>query len=75
MTLKKLISVLLFCALGASSAAARQWDDFGANVTANNVRAFTKDLGGMIGAGTYTTGRILGWGAFKSGPAPGCFLK
>ena len=75
MTLKKLISVLLFCALGASSAVARQWDDFGANVTANNVRAFTKDLGGIIGAGTYTPGRILGWGGFQIGPRAGMLFK
>ena len=75
MKLKQLVSVLLFCALGASVASARQWDDFGTHVTQNNVRAFTKDLGGIIGAGTYTTGRILGWGGFQIGPRAGMLFK
>ncbi len=44
------------------------WDDFSANVSQDNVRAFTKDLGGLIGSGTYTTGRVLGWGGFQIGP-------
>ncbi len=69
MNMKKLICALaavLLCATGAS--ARNIWDDFGANVTRDNVRAFTKDLGGLIGSGTYTTGRVLGWGGFQIGP-------
>lgn len=44
------------------------WENFSEYVTPNNVHAFTKDLGGVIGSGTYTTGRILGWGGFQIGP-------
>ncbi|MBR4355103.1 MAG: hypothetical protein IKP96_00800 [Elusimicrobiaceae bacterium] len=76
MTIKQLIVVLLFCACAALPASAHgNWDDFGANVTSNNVRAFTKDLGGLIGSGTYTTGRILGWGGFQIGPRAGMIFK
>lgn len=71
MDLKKILLAALVVALGATGAQARNtWDDFGSHVTQANVRAFTKDLGGLIGAGTYTTGRVLGWGAFKSARAP-----
>jgi len=73
--IKKLVTVLVFCTLAAGSSAARQWDDFGTNVTTENVRAFTKDLGGLIGSGTYTTGRILGWGGFQIGPRAGMIFK
>lgn len=73
--MKKLVVLFLFCVCASNIGFARQWDDFGANVTANNVRAFTKDLGGIIGAGTYTTGRILGWGGFQIGPRAGMLFK
>ena len=51
------------------------WDDFSKNVTERNVRAFTKDLGGLIGSGTYTTGRVLGWGGFQIGPRGSMIFK
>lgn len=54
----------IYCPLQARNI----WDDFAANVSAQNVRAFAKDLGGLIGSGTYTTGRVLGWGGFQIGP-------
>ena len=60
------LAALLVLSTGAS--ARNIWDDFGDNVTRENVRAFTKDLGGLIGSGTYTTGRVLGWGGFQIGP-------
>ncbi len=75
MNIKKIGVILVLAALGVSPAYASHWDDFGANVTANNVRAFTKDLGGLIGSGTYTTGRILGWGGFQIGPRAGMLFK
>lgn len=75
MKIKPIVFVLLCSLLAVSPAEARHWDDFGANVTANNVRPFTKDLGGMIGSGTYTTGRILGWGGFQIGPRAGMLFK
>lgn len=75
--MKKIFLVLLASLLwGVPSAQARNiWDDFGTHVTADNVRAFTKDLGGIIGSGTYTTGRILGWGGFQIGPRAGMVFK
>ena len=67
--MKKLGAVLVFLLWGAFNASAGvMFDDFGANVTPQNVRDFAKDLGGLIGSGTYTTGRVLGWGGFQIGP-------
>lgn len=73
---KKLFFILaaaLGCALNVS--AKNIWDDFGDHVTTQNVRAFTKDLGGLIGSGTYTTGRVLGWGGFQIGPRASMVFK
>ena len=67
--MKKLLSIIVLLTLILPCVQARNiWDDFSANVTQDNVRAFTKDLGGLIGSGTYTTGRVLGWGGFQIGP-------
>lgn len=67
------LAAVLLCSLNVS--ARNVWDDFGANVTRENVRAFTKDLGGLIGSGTYTTGRVLGWGGFQIGPRASMLFK
>lgn len=67
------LAALLVLSTGAS--ARNIWDDFGDNVTRENVRAFTKDLGGLIGSGTYTTGRVLGWGGFQIGPRASMVFK
>ncbi|MDD6153548.1 MAG: hypothetical protein PUC11_06350 [Elusimicrobia bacterium] len=76
MKIQHLFFALAVCVWCASGASARNiWDDFGANVTQHNVRAFTKDLGGLIGSGTYTTGRILGWGGFQIGPRGSMVFK
>ena len=76
MVLKKILIAVGVGLLAANGVwASSHWDDFGAHVTENNVRAFTKDLGGLIGAGTYTTGRILGWGGFQIGPRAGMVFK
>ena len=76
MKLKNLGIILVLMMTASNGAwAADHWDRFGANVTKNNVRAFTKDLGGLIGSGTYTTGRILGWGGFQIGPRAGMIFK
>ena len=67
--MKKLTVFFVFLLACISGAQARNiWDDFGTHVTEKNVRPFTKDLGGLIGSGTYTTGRVLGWGGFQIGP-------
>ena len=57
-----ILSVLLFAptlAMGAS------FTGFYNNVTAQNLPYFAKDLAGMLGSSTYSTGRILGWGGFQ----------
>lgn len=74
--MKKIITIFIFCMFASFPAvASHTWDAFGENVTENNIRAFTKDLGGLIGSGTYTTGRILGWGGFQIGPRAGMLFK
>lgn len=76
MKIQHLLLAFAVCVLCTCGASARNvWDDFGANVTRQNVRAFTKDLGGLIGSGTYTTGRILGWGGFQIGPRGSMVFK
>lgn len=65
---KRMYWAVLLCCLCVPAWAGRTWDDFSAHATRDNVRAFTKDVGGLIGSGTYTTGRVLGWGGFQIGP-------
>ena len=66
--MKKLIFFVVLLMAGLTVSAHPIWNDFSANAAQNNVRAFAKDLGGLIGSGTYTTGRVLGWGGFQIGP-------
>lgn len=76
MNINKITMVLFFAVCAALPASARNiWDDFATHVTSDNVRSFTKDLGGLIGSGTYTTGRVLGWGGFQIGPRAGMAFK
>lgn len=75
MNIKQILGVLVCSMLAVPAMAHGHWDDFGTYVTANNVRSFTQDLGGLIGSGTYTTGRILGWGGFQIGPRAGMLFK
>lgn len=75
MTTKHILAVWAVLLLCVCSVQAGTWRNFGENVTENNVRAFTKDLGGLIGSGTYTTGRILGWGGFQIGPRGSMLFK
>ena len=65
---KLLICGVLFTACCLPASASPIWDDFSKYATQDNVRSFAKDLGGLIGSGTYTTGRVLGWGGFQIGP-------
>lgn len=67
------LAAVLLC--GVNVSARNVWDDFGNNVTQENVRAFSKDLGGLLGSGTYTTGRVLGWGGFQIGPRGSMVFK
>ena len=74
--MKKIYLAFIVCMLSTSGAFANNiWNDFSSNVTEKNVRAFTKDLGGLIGSGTYTTGRVLGWGGFQIGPRGSMIFK
>lgn len=76
MRLKTTFLVTIFILGSALSASARDiWNDVGDHITRDNVHAFTKDLGGLIGSGTYTTGRILGWGGFQIGPRASMAFK
>ena len=74
--MQKLWITFLWILVAVSPAfATRTWENFGANATALNVHDFTKDLGGLIGSGTYTTGRVLGWGGFQIGPRGSMIFK
>lgn len=73
--MKKLLIFAFLFALCVPVQARNIWDDFAANVSADNVRAFAKDLGGLMGSGTYTTGRVLGWGGFQIGPRASMIFK
>ena len=73
--MKKIFFLLAFLLCTTGVFARNIWDDFSQNVTENNVLAFTKDLGGLIGSGTYTTGRVLGWGGFQIGPRGSMIFK
>lgn len=72
---KSLFLALAVLGISGQAFARNTWDDFGIYVDRQNVRAFTKDLGGMIGSGTYTTGRVLGWGGFQIGPRASMVFK
>ena len=74
--MKKGIILFAVILLSAPGVLARNiWDDFSTHVTEKNVRPFAKDLGGLIGSGTYTTGRVLGWGGFQIGPRGSMIFK
>ena len=61
--IKKLL--LLTLLLLPTVTMASSFDGFHDNVTAQNLRYFAKDLAGILGASSYSTGRILGWGGFQ----------
>ncbi len=73
--MKKLLLLVFLFVLAFPAQARNIWDDFAANVTTDNVRSFAKDLGGLMGSGTYTTGRVLGWGGFQIGPRATMIFK
>ena len=58
-----LVLVLLF--VPAFAGAVSSFDSFRSNVTAQNLPYFSRDLAAMLGASSYSTGRILGWGGFQ----------
>lgn len=59
---KILLLTLLFT---PSVLMASSFDGFHDNVTAQNLPYFAKDLAGILGSSSYSTGRILGWGGFQ----------
>ncbi len=64
--MKKLFLAILAAVVFSAPAFASgySFDDFAANVTEENLEYFTEDMAGLLGSGTYSTGRILGWGGF-----------
>lgn len=60
---KLLILTLLFTPSFAM--AISSFSGFRDNVSAENLPYFSKDLAAMLGASSYSTGRILGWGGFQ----------
>ena len=64
--MKKFILLTLFALAFCPAYAASDYsfDNFHANVNMDNLEPFAKDLNGLLGAGKFTTGRILGWGGF-----------
>ena len=73
--MKKIWILLALFSLCLPVQARNIWDDFATHVTTDNVRSFAKDLGGLMGSGTYTTGRVLGWGGFQIGPRATMIFK
>ena len=64
----KFIKRFLFLALFFAptfAMAVSSFNGFRDKVTEQNLPYFTKDLAAMLGASSYTTGRILGWGGFQ----------
>lgn len=64
MKFKKLL-ILIFIFAPSFAAAISSFDNFRTNVTTDNLPYFSKDLAAMLGASSYSTGRILGWGGFQ----------
>lgn len=64
--MKKIILFLSFISCAFTlNARELDFDDFSTYATAQNVRHFAKDVSGLLGSSSYTTGRILGWGGFQ----------
>lgn len=53
--------------LGAASASAGQFDGFSAHADAGSLAPFTRDLGAVLGAGTFHGARSLGFSGFDIG--------
>ena len=64
MKFKKLLFLTLLF-MPSFAAAISSFDGFRNNITAENLPYFSKDLAAMLGASSYSTGRILGWGGFQ----------
>ena len=60
---KFLLLILVFAP--SMAGAISSFDGFRSHVTAENLPHFSKDLAAMLGASSYSTGRILGWGGFQ----------
>jgi len=65
--MKKLtVLFALFLFVGASAYASDyNFDNFYNNANKQNLPEFAKDMGGLLGSGAFSTGRILGWGGFQ----------
>lgn len=64
MKFKKLLFLTLFL-MPTFAMAISSFDGFRTHITEENLPYFSKDLAAMLGASSYSTGRILGWGGFQ----------
>ncbi|MGB2579244.1 hypothetical protein AAIR98_001163 [Elusimicrobium simillimum] len=74
--MKRILLILtLVCLSSAAFAAKGSYKDFSDYVTKDNLKHFAKDMGGLMGANTFTTGRVLGWGGFQVGPRASAWFE
>lgn len=59
--------LFIILAFPVSAHASHLFGDFAQFGSRGNAKAFAKDIGGIIGSGTYHTGRILGFAGFSAG--------
>lgn len=71
---KKLLALLLSCGL-PPAAAAGDFDGFREFVDSASLKPFTRDLGSLLGAATFHSGRSLGFSGFDVGARAGVQLR
>ncbi len=64
MKFRKFLFLILILAPSIAGAVS-SFDGFKSHITAENLPYFSRDLAAMLGASSYSTGRILGWGGFQ----------
>lgn len=62
---KFILFICLILSVFTLNAKELDFDNFSTYATAQNVRHFAKDISGLLGSSSFTTGRILGWGGFQ----------
>ncbi|WP_424244475.1 hypothetical protein Dip510_001724 [Elusimicrobium posterum] len=75
--MKRTILFIIFAVFfaGVTFASDGSFKDFEQNVTKDNLKYFARDLGGLLGGATSTTGRVLGWGGFQVGPRASAWFE
>ena len=62
---KFILFICLILSVFTLNAKELDFDNFSTYATEQNVRYFAKDISGLLGSSSFTTGRILGWGGFQ----------